>query len=182
MIISKWVKILAAKRNNSPLPKINLEKFYEFLPEKMMKNEPYTKSDFLDQVDMDDVHYDTLAALLKNKKNLILQGAPGVGKTFAAKRLAYAIMEEMDDSRIEFIQFHQNYSYEDFIMGYKPCGEGFQIGHSYFCGQNRVSCTEEWMKFVVYHEIIPLLREYWFDDKETVQRWENNLSGVFNDE
>ena len=63
-----------------------------------------------------------------------------------------------------------------------PWGEGFQIGHSYFCGQNQISCTDEWMKSVVYFDIIPLLREYWFDDKETVQRWKNNLSGVFNDE
>lgn len=61
-------------------------------------------------------------------------------------------------------------------------GEGFQIGHSYFCGQNQISCTDERMKSVVYFDIIPLLREYWFDDKETVQRWKNNLSGVFNDE
>lgn len=283
--------------------------------------DPYTKEDFLKQVYMTEERYDTLVALLKNKKNLILQGAPGVGKTFAAKRLAYSMMGEMDDSRIEFIQFHQNYSYEDFIMGYKPqeegfkltngifyqfcmnaanhpvkeyffiideinrgnmskifgellmliekdyrgtkatlaysgtafsvpknlyiigmmntadrslamidyalrrrfsffemepgfnsdgfkayqaslqnetfnalieqvidlnreikmddsLGEGFRIGHSYFCGQE--TCTEEWMKSVVYYDIIPMLQEYWFDDKQKVQRWENNLSGVFN--
>jgi 5-methylcytosine-specific restriction protein B len=58
-------------------------------------------------------------------------------------------------------------------------GEGFCIGHSYFCGQQ--DCTEEWMKSVVYYDIIPMLREYWFDDKQKVQRWENLLSGVFND-
>ena len=62
--------------------------------------------------------YDSLKGLLLNKKNIILQGAPGVGKTFAAKRLAYSIMGVKDESRVEFIQFHQNYSYEDFIMGY----------------------------------------------------------------
>jgi 5-methylcytosine-specific restriction protein B len=58
-------------------------------------------------------------------------------------------------------------------------GEGFRIGHSYFCGQKE--CTEEWMKSVVYYDIIPMLREYWFDDKQKVQRWENLFSGVFND-
>lgn len=284
--------------------------------------EPYTKEDFLSQVYMTEESYTTLVALLKNKKNLILQGAPGVGKTFAAKRLAYSMMGEKDDSRIEFIQFHQNYSYEDFIMGYKPqdegfkltngifyqfcmnaanhpdkdyffiideinrgnmskifgellmliekdyrgtkatlaysgtafsvpknlyiigmmntadrslamidyalrrrfsfyemepgfnsdgfkayqaslqnetfnalieqiidlnreinaddsLGAGFRIGHSYFCGQEE--CTEEWMKAVVYYDIIPMLQEYWFDDRQKVQRWENLLIGVFND-
>ena len=65
-----------------------------------------------------------LESLILSKKNLILQGAPGVGKTFAAKRLAYSIMGEMDDDRIELVQFHQNYTYEDFIMGYKPTKDG----------------------------------------------------------
>lgn len=60
-------------------------------------------------------------------------------------------------------------------------GEGFCIGHSYFCGQSRESCTEEWMKSVVYYDIIPMLQEYWFDDKKTVRNWENRLSGVFDD-
>ena len=66
------------------------------------------------------------------KKNIILQGAPGVGKTCAAKRLAYSIMGEKDDSRIEFVQFHQNYSYEDFVMGYKPNDNGFELKKGIF--------------------------------------------------
>lgn len=57
---------------------------------------------------------------LRSKKNLILQGAPGVGKTFVARKLAYALMEEKDPSRVEIVQFHQTYSYEDFIRGYRP--------------------------------------------------------------
>ena len=284
--------------------------------------EPFTREDFLSQVYITEEQFDTLIALLKNKKNLILQGAPGVGKTFAAKRLAYAVMGEKDDSRIKLIQFHQSYSYEDFIMGYKPQGDGFKltngvfyefcqnasnrpdkdyffiideinrgnmskifgellmlierdyrgkkatlsysgttfsvpenlyivgmmntadrslamidyalrrrfsffemepgfnsegfkayqnsfhnetfnslikliedlnreivrddslgagfcIGHSYFCGQK--TCTDEWMRQVVYYDIVPMLREYWFDDRQKLQRWENILSGVFND-
>jgi len=94
--------------------------------------EPYTKADFLDEVYMKENRYDTLVAVLRNKKNIILQGAPGVGKTFAAKRLAYSIMGEKDENRIEFIQFHQNYSYEDFMMGYKPVDDGFELKSGIF--------------------------------------------------
>ena len=94
--------------------------------------EKYDKDAFLDEVYMTESKYDTLVAVLKNKKNIILQGAPGVGKTFAAKRLAYSIMGEKDESRIEFVQFHQNYSYEDFMMGYKPVNDGFELKYGIF--------------------------------------------------
>lgn len=322
MIVAKWARITTAKRENRPVPQIDLEPYYEYLQDVEEAYIPYTKADFLSQVYVTEEAYETLTALLKYKKNLILQGAPGVGKTFCAKRLAYSMMGKKDDSRVELIQFHQNYSYEDFIMGYKPrkdgfeltngifyqfcvkaanhpeqdyffiideinrgnmskifgellmliekdyrgtkatlaysgtsfsvpenlyligmmntadrslamidyalrrrfsfyemepgfhsdgfkayqaslhnetfdalieqvmdlnraivkddsLGEGFRIGHSYFCGQEQ--CTEEWMKSVVYYDVIPMLQEYWFDDKQKVQQWENNLSGVFND-
>lgn len=282
--------------------------------------EPYTKDDFLSEVYMTEERYHALAGVLLNKQNIILQGAPGVGKTFAARRLAWSVMGEKDDSRIEFVQFHQNYSYEDFMMGYKPSGDGFElkygifyrfcqkaanqpdkpfffiideinrgnmskifgellmliekdyrgtkatlayngmsfsvpknlyiigmmntadrslamidyalrrrfsffdvepgfdsqgflayqnslnndtlneliakvkdlnneialdkslgkgfcIGHSYFCG--RSNCTEEWLHAVVDYDILPMLREYWFDETNKLQRWENILQGVF---
>ena len=93
----------------------------------------YTKADFLNEVYMSESKYDELKALLLNKQNIILQGAPGVGKTYSAERLAYSIMGEKDDSRIELIQFHQNYSYEDFIMGYRPNEEGgFELKEGVF--------------------------------------------------
>lgn len=285
-------------------------------------NTPYTKKDFLSEVYMSENQYDRLSGVLLNKMNLILQGAPGVGKTFAAKRLAYSLMGEKDDSRIEFIQFHQNYSYEDFVMGYRPSGDsfelkygifyqfckkaenqpdkkfffiideinrgnlskifgellmliekdyrgtkatlayngmpfsvpknlyiigmmntadrslamidyalrrrfsffemapafesdgfkkyqhsldnrtfdeliseiiklnkeisrdkslgkGFCIGHSYFCGKTKETCSSEWMQSVVDYDILPMLSEYWFDDNTKVQHWDNILHGVF---
>lgn len=92
----------------------------------------YTKSDFLDEVYMTEKRYENLVAVLRNKKNIILQGAPGVGKTFAARRLSWSMMGEQDDSRIEFVQFHQNYSYEDFMMGYKPVEDGFELKYGIF--------------------------------------------------
>lgn len=84
----------------------------------------YTDDDFLNDVFMDRGEYDTLKRLLLKKKNLILQGAPGVGKTFAARRLAYSIMQVIDPERVMMVQFHQSYSYEDFIMGFRPTKEG----------------------------------------------------------
>ena len=304
---------------------------YEFIMDMIREENPltskdmntsYTKKDFLSEVYMSENQYDRLSGVLLNKMNLILQGAPGVGKTFTAKRLAYSLMGEKDDSRIEFVQFHQNYSYEDFVMGYRPSGDsyelkygifyqfckkaenqpdkkfffiideinrgnlskifgellmliekdyrgtkatlayngmpfsvpknlyivgmmntadrslamidyalrrrfsffemapafeskgfkeyqhsldnrtfneliseivklngeisrdkslgkGFCIGHSYFCGKTKETCTNEWMQSVVNYDILPMLSEYWFDDDTKVQRWDHILHGVF---
>lgn len=92
----------------------------------------YDKARFLDSVYMDDDSYDTLVSLVKSKKNIILQGAPGVGKTFAAKRLAYSMMGVKDPNRVMMVQFHQSYSYEDFIMGFRPSENGFKLKHGVF--------------------------------------------------
>lgn len=304
---------------------------YEFILDLVREQNPiadekkidsYSKGDFLSDVYMDDARYEQLRAILMHKKNVILQGAPGVGKTFCARRLAWSIMGEKDDSRIEFVQFHQSYSYEDFIMGYRPegdtfelkygifyrfcqkaanqpdkpfffiideinrgnmskifgellmlieadyrgtkvtlayngmpfsvpenlyiigmmntadrslamidyalrrrfsffdmepgfdtkgfseyceglgsetvdelvekvkelnaeiardksLGKGFCIGHSYFCGRKPTDDADSWARQVVDFDIMPMLREYWFDDEAKVTRWDNVLHGVF---
>ncbi|MDD4803536.1 MAG: AAA family ATPase, partial [Syntrophomonas sp.] len=95
--------------------------------EKEVAYPPYTEDDFLSEVFMDEESYTTLDNLLKAKKNIILQGAPGVGKTFVAKRLAYSIIGERDTSRVMMVQFHQSYSYEDFILGFRPSKDGFEL-------------------------------------------------------
>lgn len=96
------------------------------------KLQPYTRADFLNEVYLSKEKADSLFSLIKNKKNIILQGAPGVGKSFSAKRIAYAMMGAADDSKIQMIQFHQSYSYDDFIIGYKPSEDGFQLQEGVF--------------------------------------------------
>lgn len=88
--------------------------------------EQYTLGKFKEQVY--GVKADKLKELIQYKKNIILQGAPGVGKTYTARRLAYYILGRVDDSHIEQVQFHQTYSYEDFIAGMYPNKDG---GYSY---------------------------------------------------
>ncbi|MCD8027382.1 MAG: AAA family ATPase [Erysipelotrichaceae bacterium] len=284
----------------------------------------YDEEDFLSQVYMSKKNYHTLINLLNMKKNIILQGPPGVGKTYAAKRLAYSMIGEKNPNRVMMIQFHQSYAYEDFIEGYRPTengfelrkgvfyhfckdaeidsenkyffiideinrgnlskifcelfmliendkrgskyqmrllysndlfyvpdnvyiigmmntadrslammdyalrrrfaffemipafdndgfknykenkdnakfnklidtvkrlnneienddslGSGFRIGHSYFCRNDEV--TDEWMYSVVEYEIIPLLKEYWFDEPTKVQTWSDMLRGSISD-
>ncbi|WP_067724565.1 AAA family ATPase [Oceanobacillus damuensis] len=100
--------------------------------EREVDYDPYTEEDFLNEVFIDKERYYKLVNLLKKKRNVILQGAPGVGKTFSAKRLAYSIMGQKDTSRVMMIQFHQSYSYEDFIMGYRPTNDGFELAEGPF--------------------------------------------------
>ena len=101
-------------------------------PIRQAASDSYTKADFLHDVFLSEQRYNVLVSLLRRKKNVILQGAPGVGKTYAAKRLAYSMMGQADSSRVEFVQFHQNYSYEDFMLGYRPDGSGFKLTEGVF--------------------------------------------------
>lgn len=87
--------------------------------------------------------------LLKRKKNVILQGSPGVGKTFVARKLAYQIMGEQNDAQIEMVQFHQSYAYEDFVQGLRPTsdGGGFKLQNGAFYDFCRAAKAEPERQF-----------------------------------
>lgn len=122
--------------------------------ERVIEYPAYDAEDFLAEVFMDEESYEMLVGLVRNKKNVILQGAPGVGKTFAAKRLAYSMMGVKDPNRVMMVQFHQSYSYEDFIMGFRPSEAGFELkrGAFYnFCKQAEIDSDNEY--FFIIDEI-----------------------------
>lgn len=97
------------------------------ITEKLLQSSNIKKYKFIDDSDkpfISEADFLQTVALLKRKKNVILQGPPGVGKTFIARKLAYEIMQEVKDANIEMVQFHQSYSYEDFIQGLRPTQKG----------------------------------------------------------
>ena len=81
---------------------------------------PYTLADAHADLFMSAEKLAELRDQLARKKNLVIQGPPGVGKTFVARRLAYLLMGAKDESRVEVVQFHPSMSYEDFVMGLRP--------------------------------------------------------------
>lgn len=122
--------------------------------EQEMEYPLYDKDKFLEEVFMDGESYDVLMNLFQYEKNVILQGAPGVGKTFIAKRLAYSIMGVKDPNRVMMVQFHQSYSYEDFIMGFRPSENGFELkrGAFYdFCKKAEIDSENDY--FFIIDEI-----------------------------
>ncbi|EGS7960442.1 TPA: AAA family ATPase [Vibrio cholerae] len=87
--------------------------------------EPYTIDDIIaDGCFLERESIAKIIAQLRNKKNLILQGPPGTGKTWLAKKLGFAVMGQKDENSLRAVQFHPNLSYEDFVRGWRPSGEG----------------------------------------------------------
>lgn len=136
-----------AKNNKIDIP---LKDIDVFPPKK------YGKEDFLKEVYITEKEYDKLKNLILDKKNIILQGSAGVGKSYAAKRLAYSIIGEKDNERVKMIQFHQSYSYEDFIIGYRPNENGFELKEGVFykfCKEAEMDENKENKYFLIIDEI-----------------------------
>jgi len=135
------IKTLSLIRPQNPLHE-SIRQLYALRPEagggKAEKPKvAYTREEALRDLFMPGEEIDRILAQLKRRKNVVLQGPPGVGKTFIAKRLAFLMMQECAPERVRTVQFHQSYSYEDFIQGFRPCEDGsfrLHFGHFYeFC-------------------------------------------------
>lgn len=111
--------------------------------------EEFHKADALKDLFMPEDQLDNIMALLRRKKNVILQGAPGTGKTFVARRLAYLLMGRKDEERAPMVQFHQSTSYEDFIQGFRPNEKGeFRLADGkfhQFCNRAKERPHEEFV-------------------------------------
>ena len=94
---------------------------------------PYPPEEALKDLFLDRAKFHEIMDTFERKMNIVLEGPPGVGKTFIAKRLAYRLIGYKVPERVRMIQFHQSYAYEDFIQGYRPHDDGgFELRNGVF--------------------------------------------------
>ena len=118
--------------------------------------EPYSVDDVLaDGCFLERSEIERLLERLRTRKNLILQGPPGTGKTWIARRLAFALMGEKDEGMVRTVQFHPNLSYEDFVRGWRPAGNGrLELADGVFMEAIRKASDNPGAKLVVVIEEI----------------------------
>lgn len=117
---------------------------------------PYSVDDVLkDGCFLDRSEIERLLQRLRTKKNLILQGPPGTGKTWLAKRLAFALMGQRDEGKVRAVQFHPNLSYEDFVRGWRPTGDGrLSLVDGVFMEAIKAASKDSTARFVIVIEEI----------------------------
>lgn len=107
--------------------------YCEQLADKMKHKQTYCFATDADKPFISEEKFLKIVSILGRKKNIILEGAPGVGKTFLARKIAYQLIGEVKDENIEMVQFHQSYSYEDFVQGIRPSDNGnFEVRNGIF--------------------------------------------------
>ena len=117
----------STEKHSASCAKCYLQKYSDFLEYcEVLKTKPiYNFAEDLDKPFISETDFKKIVTLLERKKNIVLEGAPGVGKTFLARKVAYQLIGEIKDENIEMVQFHQSYSYEDFVQGIRPSEDGF---------------------------------------------------------
>ena len=144
-VSDKLTAIIDAKGDDSDTKELkntrsDVNKYRDFLQycedlseEALNDMTPYDFADDPDKPFLSEEKFNEIVELLFRKKNIILQGAPGVGKTYLAKKIAYQLIGMKKNSNIETVQFHQSYSYEDFIQGIRPTTKGeFKVRNGIF--------------------------------------------------
>jgi 5-methylcytosine-specific restriction protein B len=111
----------------APIPPRPAPTASEPLPER-----PYSVKEASEALFISQERFEEILAVWRQKKNLVVQGPPGVGKTFFYRRLAYALMGADAPSRLTTVQFHPSYAYEDFVQGYRPSESGFTLRNGVF--------------------------------------------------
>lgn len=117
----------STEKHAASCAKCYLQKYADFLEYcEILKTKPiYNFAEDFDRPFISEASFKKIVTLLERKKNIVLEGAPGVGKTFLARKVAYQLIGEVKDENIEMVQFHQSYSYEDFVQGIRPSEDGF---------------------------------------------------------
>ena len=141
--------------------------------------------------DMEPTYYDEITSALKDKKCIILQGAPGTGKTYAIPEIVARLCEEpidlsdrhqvmeafsrlVSEKRVVFTTFHQSMDYEDFVEGLKP-----------FVDENKnvyYDVVDGIFKSICKDAAKPIIRNNSIDINPDAVIWKVSLGGTYDNE